>query len=158
MNDLISLLTTSDGRIGRQKWWIGIVALIVLSILASIILGIVSMGNASVLAWLAVLVNLALAYPAYCLGIKRRHDRDNDGTDVKLLIAGSVLLNILQATGLGVTWAEVGGVVYPQPSWWLGAVNLIFFVFAIYMLVQLGFLKGTTGANRYGPDPLDGAA
>lgn len=159
MDKLIALLTTTQGRIGRQQWWLGIAALIVISIVASIVLGIVSFGNAALLAWLAVLLNIALIYPAYCLGIKRRHDRDSGGTDLKLLIAGSVLLNVLQATGIGMDWVDMGqGVILPMPAIWLGLINLAYAVFAIYMLVQLGFLKGTTGANTYGPDPLDGAA
>lgn len=159
MDKIVSLLTTTDGRIGRQQWWLGVVALIVVSILASIVLGIISFGNATVLAWLAVLLNIVLIWPSYCIGIKRRHDRDSDGTDLKILIGGSLVLNLLQATGIGMTWVDGGGgIVYPMPAIWLGIINLAFVVFAIYMLVQLGFLKGTTGANRYGPDPLDGAA
>lgn len=158
MDKIVSLLTTTEGRIGRQQWWIGIVALIVISILASIVLGIISFGNAAVFAWLGVVLNLALIWPGYCVGIKRRHDRDNNGTDLKILIAGSVILNLLSATGIGVTMTDMGGVMVPMPSIWLSAINLIFAVFAIYMLVQLGFLKGTTGPNSYGPDPLDAAA
>ncbi len=158
MDKIISLLTTTDGRIGRQQWWIGVVALIVVSIVASIILGIISFGNAAVMAWLAVVLNLVLIWPSYCIGIKRRHDRDNDGTDLKILIAGSVIINLLQASGVGVSMTDMGGVMVPVPAIWLGIINFAFAIFAIYMLVQLGFLKGTTGANTYGPDPLDAAA
>ncbi|AVF03048.1 MULTISPECIES: DUF805 domain-containing protein [Devosia] len=158
MDNIKALLTTTDGRIGRQQWWIGIVVLIVISILASIVLSILSFGNGTVMAWFGVLINLALIWPSYCVGIKRRHDRDNNGTDLKILIAGSVLLNLLTATGIGSSMTDMGGVMVPVPSIWLGALNLIFAIFAIYMLVQLGFLKGTAGPNNYGPDPLDGAA
>ncbi len=159
MEKIVSLLTTTEGRIGRQQWWIGVIAMIVISIIASIILGILSFGNATLLSWLAVLLNIALIYPAYCIGIKRRHDRDNDGTDLKILIAGSIIINVLQATGIGVDWVDAGqGVVLPVPAIWLGLINLAYAIFAIYMFVQLGFLKGTTGANSYGLDPLDGAA
>lgn len=158
MDNIVSLLTTTEGRIGRQQWWIGIVVLIVISIVASIILGIISFGNATVMAWLAVLLNIALIWPSYCIGIKRRHDRDNDGTDLKILIAGSLILNLLSATGIGVTMTDMGGVMVPVPAIWLGVINFAFAVFAIYMLVQLGFLKGTTGSNSYGADPLDAAA
>lgn len=159
MNKIVSLLTTTDGRIGRQQWWIGVIAMVVISIIASIILGILSFGNATLLSWLAVLLNIALIYPAYCIGIKRRHDRDNDGTDLKILIAGSIIINVLQATGIGVDLVDAGqGVVLPVPAIWLGLINLAYAIFAIYMFVQLGFLKGTTGANSYGLDPLDGAA
>lgn len=158
MDNIKALLTTTEGRIGRQQWWIGIVVLIVISIVASIVLSILSFGNGTVMAWFGVLINLALIWPSYCLGIKRRHDRDNNGTDLKILIAGSVLLNLLAATGIGSAMTDMGGVMMPVPSIWLGALNLIFAIFAIYMLVQLGFLKGTAGPNNYGPDPLDGAA
>jgi uncharacterized membrane protein YhaH (DUF805 family) len=158
MDKIILLLTTTEGRIGRQQWWIGVVALIVVSIVASIILGIISFGNAAVMAWLAVVLNLVLIWPSYCIGIKRRHDRDNDGTDLKILIAGSVIINLLQASGVGVSMTDMGGVMVPVPAIWLGIINFAFAIFAIYMLVQLGFLKGTTGANTYGPDPLDAAA
>jgi len=140
MEKIVSLLTTTEGRIGRQQWWIGVIAMIVISIIASIILGILSFGNATLLSWLAVLLNIALIYPAYCIGIKRRHDRDNDGTDLKILIAGSIIINVLQATGIGVDWVDTGqGVVLPVPAIWLGLINLAYAIFAIYMFVQLGF-------------------
>src|SRR5690606_10172238 len=159
MDQIKYLLTTTSGRIGRQQWWIGVVALIVVSIIASLILGLISFGNPVVMAWLAVLLNLALLYPSYCLGLKRRHDRDSDGKDLLILLVGSVVLHLVQAVGIGIDWVDVGtGVIMPVPSMWLGLINLAFGMFAIYMLVQLGFLKGTTGPNSYGPDPLDGAA
>ena len=70
-----------------------------------------------------------------------------------------MLLNLLSATGIGLTWTDIGGgVMMPQPALWLTIINLIFGIFAIYMLVQLGFLKGTTGSNTYGADPVGAAA
>lgn len=159
MDKIIALLTTSEGRIGRQQWWIGIVALIVISLVATLVFSVISFGNPVVFGWLAVLLNLALLWPSYNLGLKRRHDRDNEGMDLKILLGGSVLLNLLTATGIGLTWTDIGGgVLMPQPAFWLSILNLIFGVFAIYMLVQLGFLKGTTGSNSYGSDPVGAAA
>jgi uncharacterized membrane protein YhaH (DUF805 family) len=158
MDNLISLLTTTEGRIGRKQWWIGIAAMIVVGIVASIVASIISFGNATVAAWLAVLINLALIWPSYCIGIKRRHDRGNDGTDLKILLGGSLVLNLLMASGIGTSWVDMGGVIVPQPAMWLSILNLIVAVFAIYMLVQLGFLKGSTGSNNFGADPLGAAA
>ena len=155
MDKIIALLTTSEGRIGRQQWWIGVVAMIVVGIIASIVIGIISFGNATIFGWLVVLLNLALLWPSYNIGMKRRHDRDNDGMDLKIMLGVGVLLNILTATGIGSSVVDIGGgVMMPQPALWLTIINLLFAVFAIYMLVQLGFLKGTTGANTYGSDPL----
>ncbi len=33
-------------------------------------------------------------------------------------------------------------------------ILVVLAVAGIYMLVQLGFLRGTPGSNTYGPDPL----
>jgi uncharacterized membrane protein YhaH (DUF805 family) len=37
-------------------------------------------------------------------------------------------------------------------------LNLISFAISIWALVELGFLRGTVGPNRYGPDPLSPTA
>jgi len=44
-----------------------------------------------------------------------------------------------------------------KPGWWL---LLIFvpLIGAIYLLVEVGFLRGTVGGNRFGSDPLGGEA
>ncbi|WP_417310385.1 DUF805 domain-containing protein [Devosia sp.] len=155
MDGLKDLLTTSDGRINRQKWWIGTLAIVVISILASIVISIISLGNGTISAWLAVLLNLVMIYPTYCIGIKRRHDRDNDGKDLIALIAISLVLNLLQAVGVGVTVTGAGAETVTQTATWLAVIQFAVLIFVIYMIVQLGVLKGTDGPNTYGPDPLN---
>lgn len=39
-------------------------------------------------------------------------------------------------------------------SGWFQAIALIPIIGAIWLLIELGFLKGTEGENRFGPDPL----
>ena len=41
-------------------------------------------------------------------------------------------------------------------SGWFVLVNFIPFIGTIWALVELGFLRGTMGPNRFGPDPLGG--
>ncbi len=41
---------------------------------------------------------------------------------------------------------------------WMFLFNAVPFVGWLYCLIVLAFLKGTPGANRYGPDPLATAA
>lgn len=43
-------------------------------------------------------------------------------------------------------------------SGWFILVGLIPIVGGIWLLIELGFLRGTIGSNRFGPDPLDGMA
>lgn len=42
-------------------------------------------------------------------------------------------------------------------SGWFLLVGLVP-ILNLWVLVELGFLRGTAGANRFGPDPLDGVA
>ena len=42
-------------------------------------------------------------------------------------------------------------------SGWFLLIGLVPFL-NLWLLVELAFLRGTTGPNRFGPDPLDGVA
>lgn len=157
MDKLKVLYTTTDGRLSRKEWWIGVVGLIIASIVLSIILGMVGLGGAS--GWGQLIAYVILFYPGWCIGIKRRQDRDNNATDFKVLMGLSGLLTLLQAFGIGVTMTDMGnGMVMPTPDMWMSVLYLLLGIFGIYMLVQLGFLRGTPGPNSYGPDPLGYAA
>ncbi len=39
-----------------------------------------------------------------------------------------------------------------KSAWWL-LVGFVPVLGPIWLLIELGFLRGTIGANRYGPDP-----
>ena len=176
--DLQKLYLTTDGRIGRQTWWIGGIILAVINLVISmLLLPIIGLGGPNMAAlmqaqadpqaiaamaasavqtsaWASLVLFLIFAYPAYCLSLKRRHDKNSDGKDVLAYFALTLLLLLVQAFGLGYTMTDVGGVMLPMPSTLFSGLGLITGVFGIYLLVVLGFLKGTDGDNSYGPDPL----
>ncbi len=157
MDALKVLYTTTDGRISRKQWWLGVVGVIIASIVLTMILGLVGLGGTS--GWGQLIAYVILFYPNWCLGIKRRQDRDNNAMDFKILMGVSGLLTLVQALGIGMTMTDIGnGVMMPVPDMWLSVLYGLLGLFGIYMLVQLGFLKGTPGANSYGPDPLGYAA
>jgi uncharacterized membrane protein YhaH (DUF805 family) len=162
MNNIVANFTGFDGRLNRQPWWIGVVILIVVGFILSWILGLIfgtgmminpaTAADPAVLAgymqkagWVGLITSIILAYPYLAITVKRRHDRNNNGYDAMGLIALSILWNLL--TALGVVSA-VGGIGQ--------AVSVIIGIYAIYILVVVGFLKGTAGSNNYGPDPLQG--
>jgi uncharacterized membrane protein YhaH (DUF805 family) len=161
MNNLVGNFTGMDGRINRQAWWIGVIVLIIVAIILNFILGAimgggmpsleqlmdpaVMMAYAQKQGWISLIIGLITAYPYIALSVKRRHDRNNSGYDAIGLIVFSLLWSLIQALGLFTATGGIGMVV-----------SIIFLIYAIYMLVQLGFLKGTAGPNNYGPDPLGG--
>ncbi|ODT47698.1 DUF805 domain-containing protein [Devosia sp. 63-57] len=150
--DIKSMFLASSGRISRRTWWFGTLMLIAASLVINLVLALVGLGVSS---WMPLIVYLLMIYPAYNLGLKRRHDRDNPGQDYLILLAGSAVFTILQSLGIGYSPVDLGnGFVGMMPDLWMSLLQLAFAIFGIYMLVQLGFLKGTTGDNSYGPDPL----
>lgn len=42
-----------------------------------------------------------------------------------------------------------------KSAWWL-LINLVPYAGALWVFIECGFLPGTAGGNRYGPDPLAG--
>lgn len=127
----MSLFTSFEGRINRQKWWLGLIALVVVQWILMLILGVVIGGGMmaggdpanpeiSMAALLPlIIVMLVFLWPSLAIYTKRWHDRGKSG-------------------------------------WWT-LIILIPFIGGIWALVELGFLRGTEGANQFGPDPLGGA-
>jgi len=175
MGNLVQLLTSMDGRINRQPFWIGVIVLIIATIIVSFIL--MSIMGVSLLsiaqsgldagalmamtqtaAWANLIVLVIMAYPSAALLIKRRHDRGASGIEVWALLGLNALNVLLQALGIGYSVQEIGGVTYVAPGLLNTILSIIAGVLGIYLLVVCGFLKGTEGANAYGPDPLGGSA
>ena len=163
MNNLISDLTSMNGRINRQRWWIGVIVLIIIGVILAWILNLV-LGTGSLqigadgtvdpnavaamvqkAGWAGLIANIIIAYPYLALNLKRRHDRNNNGYDAAALIIVGIIYNLVAALGLTLSVGIIGGII-----------GIIVLVLAIYVLVQCGFLKGTAGPNSYGPDPLGG--
>jgi len=171
------LFTSFDGRIGRQSWWIGVVIFIVAAIVLNFILWpILGMGTMGMMSdptkmqdpnfWSGFmraaafqrLIMLAIfIYPATALMGKRLNDRDRPEWVKFAIWIPNILMTLLGLLGLGWTVSDIGnGVMMPQMSglaWLLSVVSL---VVGIWLLVELGFLRGTDGNNRFGADPLAG--
>jgi uncharacterized membrane protein YhaH (DUF805 family) len=186
MDKILANFTSLEGRIGRQAWWIGVVILVVVNLIISFLImplvGLNIMPNMAALvadpanadpqaiatainatmrtsAWVSLVIFLIFLYPMAALSVKRRHDKDNSGLDVWIYFGLTALLLLVQALGLFMDTVEVmPNVVMPVPTLPLTILQIIVGIYAIYLLVVLGFLKGTTGPNQYGPDPLGGPA
>ena len=112
------LLLSFEGRIGRRSFWMTVLAIFVLSIIARIIDAVIQSPTYYGTGIVSGLLGLAMIYPAIALYAKRWHDRGKSG-------------------------------------WW-SLIGLIPIIGSIWVVVELGFLRGTPGPNSYGPDPLQG--
>jgi len=158
MGNMVQNFIGFDGRLNRQAWWISVIILIVVAIVLNFILGAVmgtgmmmspadlaQSGTLQKLALQSLIISVLTTYPYLAITIKRRHDRNNNGYDAAGLIILSILYNLAGAFGL------------ISPTGTIAMIfGIVFLIYGIYILVQVGFLKGTPGANSYGPDPLGG--
>jgi len=138
--DWAYLLNSFDGRISRKTFWIAIGAVTVAEIFGHIFAEQIQGDR------LSAIVDLAFTYPEFAIAVKRGHDRN---TPLWLLIAffgASAVLDLL--TVLEMTGTE------DEPSMLSLALALPFTVLGLALLVELGFRKGISGPNQYGPDPL----
>lgn len=149
MTGIINLLTSFTGRISRRQWWIGFVIVCAGNLLGGLLLN-PDFFLADVLPppnWPDTLWQVAMLYPATAITVKRFNDRG-------------------WPWWLGYAFAPIGAVIYLAPHFGqaLGpkapAVLMVPFwtcaAYLIFAFVDNGFIRGTDGSNRYGPDPLLG--
>ncbi|MCD7060178.1 DUF805 domain-containing protein [Pelagibacterium xiamenense] len=151
----MALFTTFEGRINRQRFWLGVIAIIAVSILGGIVFTMIAGSNTGLLVLLSSILSLVLLYPGLAIGIKRLHDRNKSATPWAYIFFGpGILVQVMQVFGIGFSAQTSNGMSVVMPNA-LGAIVLaLAAIVGIWALIELGFLKGTTGTNHYGPDPL----
>jgi len=138
--DWAYLLNGFHGRIGRQTFWIAMLAVYIVNILACLIAEQIQGDR------LSAIVDLAFTYPEFAIAVKRIHDRDLPVWLLIVFFSANAVLDLLSVLG----W----NIAIEPPSWITLAILAPFTVLGLALLVELGFRRGTVGPNRYGPDPL----
>jgi uncharacterized membrane protein YhaH (DUF805 family) len=136
----VYLLTSFEGRIGRQTFWIGIAVLLVAEITAHLAAEALQGDR------LSAIVDLAFTYPEFAISAKRANDRDLPIWILIVFFGGGALLDLL--TVLNLTGST------EQPSVLSLFIAVPFTVLLVALIIELGFRRGTIGPNRYGPDPV----
>jgi uncharacterized membrane protein YhaH (DUF805 family) len=133
------------GRISRATYWLLVVLWIAFGPIGmTFVLWATPIGNTKldsiVLSVLIVAVAIGICVSGLAIGAKRLHDRDRSGWWILLLYAVPAALWII-AGKINNDLAET-------------ILNVIGWIPWIWGLVELGLLRGTSGPNRFGPDPL----
>lgn len=154
MTGLITLFTSLNGRIGRRRYWFGMVVIMLagagltLPVMPSIYSQnpfLAIWQNTRQLGLYGLAVSLALFYPAIAVTVKRLHDRNKSGWLTALLWL-PVMVNLAGSLFRPEWW--LGN------AWWIGTwILLEMAAVGFWFFVELGFYAGTPGPNHYGPDP-----
>ena len=157
------LLFSFKGRIQRLYWWLASLVVAVVAGMMTSTLDFVaqSYGMGMVdpdtqqfeptgpIAAALFLIAIANIWVNFALCAKRLHDRDRTGWWM-----------LLQALVLFVALAlVVVAFVVPEEqskTWFAvaGVAGVIALGVSLWLFVEIGFLRGTQGPNRFGPDPL----
>ena len=129
--DIKSLFLSAKGRIGRKTYW--------LSALGLAVANMVLQGAA----WAVVNPDLDDGHLRFSV--------ETAGT--LMLAALFIAMLVLSVSGLLISIKRCHD--RDRSGWFLFA-SLIPIVGPIWVLVELGFLRGTTGPNRFGPDTQGG--
>lgn len=148
------LFTSFDGRIGRKRFWRGYLAIIGIALLVSMGIPSLAISHPGSEHLAALILSLAILYPAAAISVKRLHDRDKSGWLAALFLVPGPFLQILELLGIAGGLARApGAALLPHVISWV--LTALIIVAGIWALIELGFCKGTTGPNRYGPDPVE---
>jgi uncharacterized membrane protein YhaH (DUF805 family) len=150
-----------QGRINRRPfWWATILLLVIVTVLA--IGTFVAVGptltvdldpedpRLKTFVFVMQAISLVSLYPGLALTVKRLHDRDRPGYFAAFLYLPLVIKEITDLAGITGDPENASPLDLPLYG--------IIFIASLWFLIVLGFLRGTAGPNRYGPDPLGAAA
>lgn len=132
------------GRANRQRYWLTALSICGLIFVSAIVAAM--LASVPALALIVVPFWVAFFVAVLANGVRRLHDRNKSAW---WLLVFYVLPTILSVP---FRLAEHGGSDGLQAA--TGMLAVLGLPFSIWGLVELGFLKGTTGPNRFGEDPL----
>jgi uncharacterized membrane protein YhaH (DUF805 family) len=162
---MFGFLFSPQGRVSRKGIWLFALASFGVQLAATVVDIASGMGAPGSGGPLAAVLALFLLWPSIAISIKRFHDRDMSGwwmlLPLGVLIGGFVLL---MALGLGSVLASFSAASLDDPAAASGAMVgagllyllvylLVVIGVALFQIVQLYFLPGTSGPNRFGGDP-----
>jgi uncharacterized membrane protein YhaH (DUF805 family) len=138
----IFLFTSFRGRINREPFWIACAILAAVETLTQ------WLANRIEGETLATVLDLAFTYPEFAIAVKRSNDRNLTPWIVALFFAINVALDL---------FTLLNGALDPDAP--INNFILIpFTLLAVILIVELGFRLGTSGPNRFGPDPLSNSS
>jgi uncharacterized membrane protein YhaH (DUF805 family) len=132
-----------NGRINRAKFWIAVLIYTVINVVMAI-LGYIS-DDSAVFQAVNGMLGIVIFISSLAVGVKRLHDRSKSGW---YLVLFYIIPSILIVAGIAV------GTIMEDSIMIASILGLVAAAIGIWAFIELGCLRGTVGANRYGPDPL----
>ena len=132
----LQTFTSFNGRIPRKTFWLAVLVMIVIT-------------------WILEFILFAL-FGASIMSVDPNATPEAQAMAAQEAMSGMIIpLGILILITI---WPSLA--IYAKrwhdrdKSGWWSLIGLVPLIGGIWMIVELGFLRGTEGPNRFGPDPL----
>jgi uncharacterized membrane protein YhaH (DUF805 family) len=150
-----------QGRINRKPFWWGTILLVVIMSVIGVVAVIainpplaapLDLDDPQLRKFILAMQALSLLclYPGTAVTVKRLHDRNRSGWFILIMYVPMFIKTATDFTGVTGDSDNLGPLDF--------ALGGIVIIVSIWFLILLGFLRGTFGPNRFGPDPLGGTA
>lgn len=123
------------GRVGRQEYWLTVIATWVLTFAAGTLLP--AIGDIGLV--LAIPLYVLVVWATLAMLVRRLHDRGRSGWWLVLMMGPVAVLGAL---------AELVSIAEPEAGQGLRLFTLPFY---LWVLIDLGCLAGKPDVNRFGP-------
>ena len=140
----MSLFFSTDGQIGRGKFWLGSLILLAIWIGLGLLTALITMPLGALGAWIGFAVLLLFLFPYAVLATKRLRDRGRDNVVPWLVayLAPGIVVNFAQTAGIGFRTDRFGDLAVSTPNA-LGTVLIgIGFLAFIVAIIDMGILPG----------------
>jgi uncharacterized membrane protein YhaH (DUF805 family) len=145
MEDLFEFLFGASGRISRAKYWRSLLIYCIAGLFVAVILFTAAGLAAPLFIVMILLVLIPWLMWGFAIHTERLHDR---GKSAWWLVIFLLLPGVLE---------QIANLAWFDGAVGLG-VNFILalaaFALSIWGFIEIGCLRGSAGANSYGPDPL----
>lgn len=168
-----SLLFAFGGRINRAKWWLAVLVILIISIVAAIAFGIIEATAGTTGQTISLVGNVGVSimtlWISIATAVKRFHDLDRTGHWNWLFYLGPVVvIGAAIAASFPILWPLIqkfGADNAAKPTdaeimrVLAGVTPLLFAILVcvamwIWQVIWLGAIRGVRGPNRYGQDPI----
>jgi len=134
---------TFQGRLNRRPYWL--MSLIMVGVALAVFVVIGMLGAVATFLWiLAAPLFVGFIWAGMSIGARRLHDRNKSAWWLVLYQGVPSLLEVIASV------AALGGRASDAPAF----LRFISFCISMWVLVDLGLLRGVAGSNRFGEDPL----
>jgi uncharacterized membrane protein YhaH (DUF805 family) len=136
---MTDLFFSFRGRINRQLYWLAVAFITALLVALANIDFEAGESKINAIGLITLVALFAAMWASLALAAKRLHDRDKSTWWMIIFYLIPAILRVFAE--------EMGGA---------GIIfTLVSLGLTLWGFVEVGFMRGTSGPNRYGPDPLD---